>query len=307
MTPAPALDRPCHVVITGARGRLAPLLRAAFVSRGWHVTGVSRRRGEDAVGYEELRAVARHRPVDVLLHLAWSVVPATAEQPDADSRANRDLLHSLLEECPHLGSANRPTQFVFFSSGGSVYGNSATPSRETDPCRPVGAYGRLKLEAEQTVLAHQDRLPCTVLRISNPYGFCPQTTKPQGIIPFAFAAARDGTPLDLWGDGTAVKDFLHHDDFLAALAAVVQQRLCGLYNVAAGESHSIREVLAAVERETGRTLTVRHSPARAWDVHDSRLDNSKLRAATGWSPRVSLATGLRRMAREMLPAPTSAT
>ncbi len=306
MTPSSSPDRPRHVVLTGARGRLAPILRAAFERQGWRVTGVSRRSGDGLVAYADLRAVARAHPVDALLHLAWSVVPATAEQPGADNGANRELLHALLEDCAHLGSAARPTQFVFFSSGGSVYGNSATPSREGDQGQPIGAYGRLKLAAEQDVLARQDRLPCTVLRISNPYGFCPQTTKPQGIIPFAFAAARDGTPLELWGDGTAVKDFLYHEDFLAALTAVVQQRLCGTYNVAAGESHSIREVLALIERETGRRLAVRHSPARTWDVHDSRLDNSKLRAATGWSPRVSLAAGLHRMAREMLASATPA-
>lgn len=289
--PPPHSRLPRHLAITGARGRLATSLIAELRARGLRVTGLSRTPGEGHLAYADLPALQVRDPIDCLLHLAWSSLPATAELPGHDPAQDIALIDALFRD---LRGAPVAPHFVFFSSGGAVYGNATQPSRETDPCHPIGRYGQSKLAAEEHVLAHQAEGPCAVLRISNPYGFPWSGSRPQGIVPRTFACAWSGETLQLWGDGSAEKDFLHRDDFLPVLLEVLARRLAGIYNVAAGESHRVDEVLACIERETGRRIQREHVAAKPWDVHTSRLDISRIRAATDWTPVVGLAEGIRR-------------
>jgi UDP-glucose 4-epimerase len=195
-------------------------------------------------------------------------------------------------------AAKRP-HFIFFSSGGAVYGNSpGRPNGESDPCHPVGWYGRGKRAAEDVIEQFTARhgLVTTILRISNPYGYPVPAERVQGIIPHAVRCARTGQPLTIWGDGHARKDFLYYTDFLSGLEQVIARRLAGTYNLCAGESHSVHEIVSLVERHTGRKLQLRYTPGPAWDVTDSRLSPARFMAATGWRPQISLDEGVRRAA-----------
>ncbi|AOS44971.1 dTDP-4-dehydro-6-deoxyglucose reductase [Lacunisphaera limnophila] len=235
----------------------------------------------------------------MLLDLAWSTLPATSEQqPGTEEREDLPRLARLLAGLAALPAGARP-HLIFFSSGGAVYGNApGRPNVETDPCEPIGRYGRAKLAAEGLINAAATRhsLPCTILRIANPYGYPVPAGRVQGVIPHAIRCALEGRPLPLWGDGGARKDFIHHTDFLAALAAVVSRRPPGTYNLGSGESHSVREIITLVEQHTGRKILTTSTPAPAWDVRDSRLDPTRLQAATGWRPQVALDEGIRRAA-----------
>ncbi len=233
---------------------------------------------------------------DTVLHLAWSTLPATSEQtPGSEQKHDLPLLENLLQACAASPAGRRP-HFVFFSSGGAVYGNApGRPSVETDLRQPIGSYGKAKLAAEQLIeqAAARHGLPCTILRISNPYGYPVPTGRVQGIIPHAIRCAVEGRPLTLWGDGHARKDFIHYTDFLSALGEVVTRRLTGVFNLSVGESHSVREVIALVEKHTEKKILLTFQPAPAWDVEDSRLANERFVSATGWRPLVSLEQGIR--------------
>ena len=98
------------------------------------------------------------------------------------------------------------------------------------------------------------------------------------------------------GSPSARKDFLYYADFLSALELVVARRLTGIYNLSAGESHHVSEVIRLVMEHTGRTVQLETRPAPVWDVHDSLLDNSRFVTATGWKPQVPLPEGIRRAA-----------
>ncbi|MBI2813970.1 MAG: NAD-dependent epimerase/dehydratase family protein [Opitutae bacterium] len=331
----PDAPAPIRIAVTGGRGRLAALL-AEHLSRtepkdsgpgtntgpaaspgdgrdeprapsraqqgagngacASHAVTLYSRGGGD--GFHDLARLepelANHH---ALLHLAWSTLPATSER-DRGAEARHDLpaLEKLLAGIAALAEQSRP-HFVFFSTGGAVYGNApGRPSREDDPCRPIGRYGRGKRAAEEIIerFAAQHGLPCAILRISNPYGYPVPRSRVQGIIPHAIRCAVEGQTLTLWGDGHARKDFLHYTDFLAAVEAVVARRLTGTFNLGAGESHTVREVIALVEKHTGKKITLAFQPAPAWDVEDSRLDNRRLAAAADWRPLVSLDEGIRR-------------
>jgi UDP-glucose 4-epimerase len=301
-----SVSRPKRFLVTGGRGRLAALIADYFSAPGHEVSLYSRQGG---AGFQELAALCSPGHLagsDSLLHLAWSSLPATSEQsPGIEAQHDLPLLEKLLAALAALPSAGRP-HFVFFSSGGAIYGNApGRPSREDDACQPIGRYGAAKLAAEQLINAAAARhgLPCAILRIANPYGYPVPTGRAQGIIPHAIRAAAEGRPLTLWGDGHARKDFLYYTDFLSALREITDRRLTGTFNLCAGESHSVHEIIALVEKHTGRKVATATTPAPAWDVQDSRLDPARLTAATGWRPQVTLDEGVRRAAAGFLDHP----
>jgi UDP-glucose 4-epimerase len=290
---------PQRLVVTGGRGRLASLVADHFRAPAFEVQLHSRQGAQGFRSLGELDDASAYRGGPSVLHLAWSTLPLTSEQnPGAEQAVDLPALRRMLAAASAAPGPERP-HFVFFSTGGAVYGNSPErPSREEDFCRPIGNYGRAKLAAEEIIREHATitGLPCAILRISNPYGYPVSPARMQGIIPHALRCAMTGETLTLWGDGSAQKDFLYYADFLSALELVVARRLTGTFNICAGESHTIREVLALVESDVGRRIAVRTTPAPAWDVHDSRLSNERFVSATGWRPQVTLAEGIRRAA-----------
>lgn len=285
--------------MTGGRGSLASLIAGHFHAPAHEVTLFSRRQTNDFSSLYTLTDAAVLSRSDVLMHLAWSSLPATAEQhPGIEDHEDLAFLGKLLAALVRQPGHQRP-HLVFFSSGGAVYGNAPhRPNVESDPCLPLGRYGRAKLAAEEMInaCAAREGLPCTILRISNPYGYPVPRHRAQGLIPHALRCAVEGQPLTLWGDGSARKDFLYYTDILAALDHVVAKRLSGTFNVCAGESHSVNEVIRFVELVVGKAIALDHIPAPAWDVHDSRLSSAHYQAATGWYPQVPIAEGIRRAA-----------
>jgi len=294
---------PKRILLTGGRSRLAGVIRQHLAGHGAQFLSLSRSEGDSHLGLENLFVGNLLDHADTLLHLAWSTVPLSSERNvGLEWEQDIPLLHKILKSICASPGRDR-LHFVFFSSGGAIYGNArdGNPNRESDTCEPIGWYGQAKLAAERIIEEYGRRhgLVYTILRISNPYGFPVPAHKPQGVIPFIIKHAREGTPLSVWGDGTARKDFLHHTDFTAALDQVVRKRPVGVFNVSAGESHPVNEVIALAEQAIGRKIKILNAPAHAWDVHDSLLDNAKLCAATGWRPVISLREGISRAVAEL--------
>jgi UDP-glucose 4-epimerase len=293
MAAAPSFSGP--LLVTGARGRLATILAGHYAGRKPRL--FSRESGGQFEDLSGLLDPGAYDTGGALLHLAWSTLPATSEQAQGrEWQSDLPYIEQLLDTMATLPDSRRP-HFVFFSTGGAVYGNApGRPNREDDPCVPIGWYGRGKRAAEQLILerAASHGLPATILRISNPYGYPVPAERAQGIIPHAIRCAREQRTLTLWGDGHAAKDFLHYTDFLAALDHVLARRLTGTFNLCHGESHSVLEIIALVEKHTGARVTLARTPGPAWDVTDSRLSPERLCAATGWRPAVKLDEGIRR-------------
>ena len=290
------------MLITGASGSLADCFRHYLEGKGCEPIMVSRTGRDGVLALEELFNSEILERVDTVIHFAWSTLPATAEcEPDSNERYDLPLLSRLLQRIAEIPISNRP-HFIFSSSAGTVYGNCySKPVDEKTPCRPIGRYGIGKRRAEKVIEACARRygLSVCILRISNCYGFMVSSTRMQGIIPHIFACAWEGRELSLWGDGSARKDFIHYSDLNRALSAVSAKRLNGTFNVAFGESASLREVIAIVEREIGRKISVNLGPHRPWDVQVVELDNRKLCNAADWLPLVKVEDGIRKMHAEL--------
>jgi UDP-glucose 4-epimerase len=106
-------------------------------------------------------------------------------------------------------------------------------------------------------------------------------------------AARDGAEITLYGDGHQTRDFTFVADIVAAnIAAAAQGRPGGVYNIGGGSRVSMNDVLALIEKVTGRKVTVRREPEQKGDMRHTYADTSAARRDLDFTPRVTLEDGL---------------
>lgn len=280
-----------RAAITGSNGRLAPGVSAFLKERGWSVRPFSRV-ASGATG--ELRSLAVPSVMekfDVILHLGWSTVPLLSEEnPGIEEREDFPFLQALMD----AASACEVPPLIVFASSAAVYGNTGyTPVDEESPCRPLGRYARAKLEAEG-ILAAAPRV-CS-LRITNVFGAQGRAARPQGIIPRLIEACRYGTEVTIWGDGSALKDYVFVGDLQEAMIRVMESQLTGVFNVASGHVLSVNELISVVESSVGMPLLRVQAPHFDWDVECARVSSEALERRTGWSARVDPVRAIHQMA-----------
>ena len=127
----------------------------------------------------------------------------------------------------------RVALLVFPSSGGTVYGDDAPEGGSPETATsPPGTYGLGKRLIEEILLfrARAGGPHRLVLRIANAYGPTVHGHHRQGVINAFLDRARAGEPVRIWGDGSAVRDYVHVEDILSALSALVRRRRDELFN-----------------------------------------------------------------------------
>lgn len=284
-------------------------LRRYFEGLGCEVTGFSRNADTAHSSLVTFSQELEHDHFDALVHLAWSTVPSTAEiEPGVEWREDLPLLSTMLRDLDvRRAASGRAPLLVFFSSC-AVYGEALQSGHVFDEActlRPIGWYARGKVQAEQLIGAFAERgNPAVVLRVTNPYGFAQDSRYLQGVIPALVRAGVQGGEFTMWGGGDALKDYLHISDLCRAVECVVQGGVSGTYNVAAGQSVSLRNLVGMVENITGRPVKCRVSPAAPWDVRSGRYSHQALTTATGWKPEVGLREGLPALVRLLEERPT---
>lgn len=243
-----------------------------------------------------------HRIVDgadFVVHLAHDTLVLNADC-DMDIEFERNIRPALrmMDTCGALGV----TKVLFVSSGGTVYGNRSLhqPISEDTRTHPISLYGTSKLMIEQIgFLYHiQKGLPFVVARPTNAYGPGQQPFRGQGFVATAFASALEGRSLNIFGDGSIVRDYVHVRDVADALVALLQFGLPGeAYNVGTAQGISLRTLLddyiVPILAEDGLELCCQYTPARGVDVAYNVVANEKMLRDTGFAPRVGLEEGLR--------------
>lgn len=231
---------------------------------------------------------------DVIVHLASSTVPATAsEDPIRDVETNLVGTLRLLQDLRK--KAARP-RLLFASSGGAVYGRpQSVPLSESHPTMPMGAYGATKLAIEHHLRIEeaQHGLPSRILRLSNPYGEWQQPHGVQGVIAVFAHRALNAQPLDVWGDGSVVRDFVYAADVGRAFAAAARHEgESRIFNVGGGVGHSVNDIVRTLEQLLGRTVERRVFPARPFDPPVNVLDIQRAQGELLWRPTVAFEEGV---------------
>jgi nucleoside-diphosphate-sugar epimerase len=185
-------------------------------------------------------------------------------------------------------------RFVYASSS-SVYGDAPVlPLHEDTPCRPVSPYGVTKLAAEHLVhlYGRSYGVPVVSLRYFTVYG---PRQRPDMAFHRFLSAARDGTPIRVFGDGLQTRDFTFVDDIVSATRAAADSGTPGrVYNVGGGESIPLRDVLKVIEQVTGRRVEAVREDAQKGDMRDTLADTEAARRELGFRSTVALRDGLAR-------------
>jgi UDP-glucose 4-epimerase len=200
---------------------------------------------------------------------------------------------ALLDVCLKLGVK----RVVFVSSGGVVYGPATViPTPEIAPTDPITSYGVTKLAIEKylALYEHLHGLDYRILRVANPFGPFQMPRKSQGIIAALLSRALDDESIEIWGDGSVVRDYIFVGDAIDALvAAASDQSDTRIFNIGTGQGRSLLEVIAAIERQLGKRLRIEWRPARLVDVPTSIVAIERAREVLGWLPKTPIEEGWR--------------
>jgi UDP-glucose 4-epimerase len=230
---------------------------------------------------------------NIVFHLVHSATPQAANLDMAED-VQRNVIPSLgmLEICRKLGVA----RVVFVSSGGTVYGRTRQiPTPETAPAEPITAYGISKLAIEKYLGLYEylHGLSYRILRVANPYGPFQLPAKNQGVIAALVSRASRDEAIEIWGDGSVVRDFIFIDDVVDALMAAAADRSSAqVFNIGSSRGRSLREVMSAIEQVMGTTLKIIWKPARPVDVPVSVVAVERAKELLHWAPKTSFENGL---------------
>jgi len=229
--------------------------------------------------------------IDTVVHLACQMLPASSE-PDY-VREITEVNLPMIQLARALSTMG--VGLTFISSGGTVYGASTqAAASEDDPCRPISLYGQAKLEAEIHLrfLARTSGLRLLILRPSNPYGMHQPLQSTQGLVSVILGRIAGDRPLDIWGDGSTVRDYIFVDDAVRSMGELIVRHAEGTYNVGSGKGATLIDVVRAAEAVTGKTVALQFHPARPADVPRLVLDVTRL-AALGLHHARPLDQGIR--------------
>ena len=304
--------KPQTVLVTGGAGYIGSHAAKALSKAGHRVVVYDNLVAghREAVKYGEfvegdvldagaLRSAMEKHRVDAVMHFAAFLdVGESVRDPVKYYRNNVGGAVSLLEAMAAHG-----IQMLIFSSTCATYGEPVqTPITESHPQQPINSYGESKLAAERA-FPHYERaygLHWIALRYFNAAGADPggelgEDHSPEiHVIPRALDAAAGGEGLKVFGDdyptpdGTCLRDYIHVADLadahVRALEFLARTGKSGAYNLGTGQPQSVRNVIDAVERVTGKKVPWMLAPRRPGDPAILYASADKARAAFGWTP-----------------------
>jgi UDP-arabinose 4-epimerase len=257
----------------------------------------------DLADREALDRVLRAHRIGAVIHFAASAyVGESMADPGKYFRNNVANTLNLLEAMREAQVAT-----IVFSSTCATYGiPEAVPITEKQRQLPVNPYGESKLFIERALHWHDvaHGLRWMALRYFNAAGADPdgeigEDHEPEThLIPLAIETALGRRPeLQVMGtdyptpDGTAIRDFVHVTDLadahVRALRHLAGGGAAGALNLGTGSGHSVREVVAMVERITGSRVNARNAPRRAGDPAALVAAPGRANEVLGWQPRWS--------------------
>jgi len=304
-----------NVLVTGGAGYIGSIICDQLLAEGHRVVVIDNlsKGYRDALAAEAVLVEAdlldtaavsetlkRHQ-VEAVIHMAASsLVGESMSQPAKYYRNNLWATLGLLEAMAYSSISS-----MVFSSTAAVYGNpEKQPIEEHDPTVPTNPYGETKLAVERALhwysVAH--RLQYVALRYFNAAGatdtrgerHSPETH----LIPLVLDAAENGSKVAVFGDdypthdGSCVRDYIHVSDLarahVMALTSLTEKRTSATFNLGCGQGYSVREVIDAAQRVTGRSIKVEIQPRRAGDPAVLVASSTKIRESLGWIPKFEL-------------------
>lgn len=243
----------------------------------------------DICSLPSLRRIFRTFQISAVVHLAaLTGVRKSLLKPLAYERVNVGGTYNLL----YLSKTYGAKQFIFASSS-SVYGNSKTPFRESQPAMfPLSPYAASKRAAELAcwVFSRSFGLEITILRLFSVYG-------PRGrpdMAPYLFTEAiLSGKTISQYGDGQSARDWTYIDDVVAAFKKTLSYYSpFSIINIGSGQPITLKKLIACLENECKSTAKIKYLNIRAEETPKTYANIAKAKSELGWQPKIELREGL---------------
>lgn len=215
--------------------------------------------------------------IDLVIHLVATIIPGSTFEDY--KREYQQVIFPTIELMQYC--AQKDIKFVYFSSGGTIYGNRTdlTPFKETDLMAPISYYGWSKQMMENSILyVHRTAgLKYLIARPSNPYGHGQNIHAKQGLIAVALGKILAREPIVVWGDGSNVRDYIYIDDLCEVLCQLLEKEVCNTtLNIGSGVGASINDIIDVLKYTVSEEVRVEYQTARKVDVAHMILDTSRL-------------------------------
>lgn len=229
---------------------------------------------------------------DIVVHLLSTTVPATAEMnPAYDVRSNLIGTINLLEEV----ARQNIKRFIFVSSGGTVYGNPKyIPMDEEHPLCPINSYGIVKATIENYVKLYAEKhgFSYMIVRPSNPYGPRQSYKGIQGVISTFMYKMLTNQPITIWGDGSAIRDYIYIDDVVDFFIKAILSQEQGVFNLGEGNAYSVNDIIKFLEHAIGVKANITYKDVLISNVKEVVLDIKKSSRRLNWKPNTELQLGI---------------
>lgn len=293
---------PGRILVTGGCGFIGRAVVRAFVDRGTPVTVADRDelppqlRSELVTHVRGDLADPRIREAAVppgttgIVHLAAiTSVLRSVDKPAETYEQNVGITHGLLE----LARQREVGQFVLASTNAVVGDVGRATITEQHPPRPLTPYGATKAACEMLLSGYAGSygLRATALRFTNVYG--PGMSAKDSFVPRLMRAALAGQGVEVYGDGSQARDFVHLDDVVQAIVAAVDKEYSGTAVIGAGRSYSVLQLIDSVREATGVDVPVTHVPAKSGEMPAVIVEIARAQRELGYAPTVGLTDGLR--------------
>jgi nucleoside-diphosphate-sugar epimerase len=271
------------VLITGSNGFIGKQLKEELLRLGYTVSEFNTADGD--ISKTELNISG----INHVFHLAGkSYVPDSWKEPKAFYDINVSGTLNVLEFCRKTGAS-----LTFMSS--YIYGiPQHQPINESHPAKPANPYGHSKLLAEELCAFYQEnfKVNTSILRPFNIYGASQDKVF---LIPHIISQLTDSSALQVEVMDLAPKrDYLFLDDLIKAIIVLFQKKKTGIYNIGAGYSLSVEEILNTIMSVAGiKKKIVSKNTVRKNEIPDVIADISKIKRETGWIPSFTFEQGIK--------------
>lgn len=230
--------------------------------------------------------------MDAVVHLVSFTLPKKSNDDiiyDVQTNlvATIQLLNIIIEQSVR--------KIVFISSGGTIYGvPKYTPIDEDHPTDPIVSYGITKLTIEKYLIMFQRLygIKSIILRVSNPYGPRQRIETAQGAATIFLYRAMRSLPIEIWGDGSVVRDYIYISDVADAFSLALSYKgEKSIFNIGSGLGITLNELINDIEFVLHKQLKRVYMDARSFDVPINVLNIQRAKNELNWSPKIRLREG----------------
>lgn len=242
---------------------------------------------------QKIKEIIDSEKIDIVFHCVSTLLPSSSfEDYQNDLMVNYLPSIKLFSYCADSG-----IKLVYISSGGAVYGTHNEIFNENTKREPISYYGLSKLNFENIIhFLHQNKkLDYMILRPSNPYGPGQNINGKQGVIAVLIGKILDFAPFEIWGDGTAIKDYIYIDDFSDYVEKLIEIESWNCdFNIGSGIGNSVNDVINCFKENKISLPEIIFLNSKTSDVKRMILDCSKIQELFPEKKCLTLSEGIKK-------------